>query len=95
MKLSIWGAEDDYIPTSDLTRPYDTSPSTGVSYDLQFIPTKRPTNMAKEWRNSYFEDITIPKEDMSRQTQLGLIDKKFDYKYQQTFAEAFDASANN
>lgn len=95
LKLSIWGAENDYIPTSDLTRPYDTSPDNGVSYDLQFIPTKRPTNMAKEWRNSYFEDITIPKEDMSRQTQLGLIDKKFDYKYQQTFAEAFDASANN
>lgn len=95
LKLSIWGEENDYIPTSDLTRPYDTSPSTGVSYDLQFIPTKRPTNMAKEWRNSYFEDITIPKEDQSRQTQLGLIDMKFDYKYQQTFAEAFDASANN
>lgn len=94
LKLSLCGAENDYIPTND---PWDkgTSRSSVVSYDLQFIPTKRPTEMAKNWKNSYNDDMTIPNESQTRQTQLGLIDKKFNYKYEETFAEAFDASANN
>lgn len=94
LKLHISGNQKDYIPSND---PYTkgTSASTVVSFELKFVPTARPNNMKNEWRNAYIDDRTIPAEDQSRLTQLGLINNKFDYKYEQTFSDAFDASANN
>lgn len=93
LNITLWGNHDDYIAKNDVIA-HKTDTSNGAYFELSLIPTKRPSN-DKDWKKSYNDDITIPDENQSRQTQLDLINKKFDFKYEQTFADAFDASANN
>lgn len=95
IELELVNKIGQYYPKGDrdLKNQYDKV--NHKSFELKFIPTARPANMANEWHNSYIDDRSIPDESQPRSVQLGLIQKKFNYAYEDTINEAFDASANN
>lgn len=94
--LTLANMIGQYYPKGDKSFYQQKDDSNNAkSFDLKFIPGARPANMANEWHYSYIDDRSIPDESKSRRTQLGLIQKKFNYAYEDTINEAFDASANN
>lgn len=95
LKLTLAAEEGHYLPQN--AHINQTHQEIGVEkvFELKFVPGKRPADMQNAWNYSYIEDREIPFESQDRQTQLALINKKFNFKYEQTFSEAFDASANN
>ena len=94
--LTLANMIGQYYPKGDKSFYQQKDDSNNAkSFDLKFIPGARPANMANEWHYSYIDDRSIPDESKSRSTQLGLIQKKFNYAYEDTINEAFDASANN
>ncbi len=95
IKLQLVNRIVQYYPVGDKDLVNQSDDDYGKSFELKFIPGSRPADMTKEWRYSYIDDRNIPDENQSRSTQLGLIQKKFNYAYEDTINEAFDASANN
>ena len=95
LKLTLAAEDGHYLPQN--AHVYQSHQEVGVAkeFELKFVPGKRPTDKQNAWNYSYIEDRDIPFESQDRQTQLALINKKFNFKYEQTFADAFDASANN
>ena len=95
LKLTLAAEDGHYLPQN--SHVYQSHQEVGVAkdFELKFVPGKRPTDKQNAWNYSYIEDRDIPFESQDRQTQLALINKKFNFKFEQTFADAFDASANN
>ena len=95
IKLELANRIEQFYPKGDKDLVNQDSDVHSKSFELKFIPTARPTSMANVWQNSYIDDRSIPDESQPRSVQLGLIQKKFNYAYEDTINEAFDASANN
>lgn len=95
IKLELVNKIEQFYPKGDKDLVNQDSDVHSKSFELKFIPTARPTSMANVWQNSYIDDRSIPDESQPRSVQLGLIQKKFNYAYEDTINEAFDASANN
>ena len=95
IKLELVNKIEQFYPKGDKDLVNQDSDVHSKSFELKFIPTARPSSMANEWHNSYIDDRSIPDESQPRDVQLGLIQNKFNYAYEDTINEAFDASANN
>lgn len=95
IKLELVNKIEQFYPKGDKDLVNQDSDVHSKSFELKFIPTARPSSMANEWHNSYIDDRSIPDESQPRDVQLGFIQKKFKYAYEDTINEAFDASANN
>ena len=94
LKLTLCAEEGHYLEENAAQYRASRNVQEGVSFELVFQHGKRPSTQTS-YKHSYIEDQDIPFESQDRQTQLALINKKFNFKYEQTFEEAFDASANN